>query len=1040
MTRIPNANSPVEIRKAFQQVKSQGNIIREGALGEILIGVTVGVNPAWGTDLTTLTSLTVDNISIDGAVISSDSGAISFSNENLTTTGTVAGVNITSGNNPGHTHTDVHHGATTGLGDDDHTQYHNNTRGDVRYYTQTLLDGGQLDGQYFQESEFLNFSAGAGDSSKPIKLDVNGHIDASMINDADVDHGGLGGLDDDDHSLYSLVAGTRAFTGTVSGIDPTASSHLATKEYVDQSVQFVIDYFLNDTASDIGSYYKMQGEQTGEAESYITTGILTTGENQEIVAFVTEPGIPGVTVFKAGVYASHFHAEVLSGNKPVKIHYKIYKRLGVSPYTETLLGTSEETGFVTSSSSFSAHATMIEDVTVLIADRFVCKFFANIDATGNNVVIRFYMEGDNASRVTIPITTEVLSSIFLRQDGTEELIGNMSVASGITIDGRDISADGALLDAIAGGKVAVDTNATPDFLGNAFNDGTLRTSTGISFADGGDFITLTTNDGEIAHGSLSGYVANEHIDHSGVSISSGTGLTGGGAITSTQTLALDINGLSATGIAAGDFIPFWDITATATNKKITFANFEGTLNHNSLSGYVAAEHIDWTGSSDDFDTSGYMRTGAWTIEEVSNDTNRLGIQSQNAATYAIVDFYAKDGDGTDNVGLAIWGKGTPTDWSPWAWLSIKWNENAGEFSINTDGSSTSEQLNIYVGGYSGQVYLDNDGNTGIRNTNPTRTLDITGTLAVSSNCTFSGTGHDSFTDMVANEHIDHTDITLTAGSGIAGGGTIADNRTFDLDINSLAAASIASGDFVPFWDITATATNKKITFTNFEAALTHDNLIAGTIADHDTTATGANLTSLTDNSMVDALHRHSELSASDGTPDQALQVDAAGLVGIRMVPATTLDVRGRMRVSASSITAPASGRGFEFIYTTSSDDGRILVYDRDASAYKVFKIDGTIICLNAHSVQMGDTAYVGVRTLTPDCPFEVETITTEGRQAITIDQNDIDEAFIDFQGESAANADNSITTWTTGASIEGFVWVEINGVKKRMAYYDEPTS
>lgn len=32
------------------------------------------------------------------------------------------------------------HGALTGLGDDDHTQYHNDTRGDIRYYTKTLSD------------------------------------------------------------------------------------------------------------------------------------------------------------------------------------------------------------------------------------------------------------------------------------------------------------------------------------------------------------------------------------------------------------------------------------------------------------------------------------------------------------------------------------------------------------------------------------------------------------------------------------------------------------------------------------------------------------------------------------------------------------------------------------------------------------------------------------------------------------------------------------------------------------------------------------
>ena len=45
------------------------------------------------------------------------------------------------------------HGALTGLGDDDHTQYLNNTRGDARYYTKTQLDSGQLDSRYYTETE-----------------------------------------------------------------------------------------------------------------------------------------------------------------------------------------------------------------------------------------------------------------------------------------------------------------------------------------------------------------------------------------------------------------------------------------------------------------------------------------------------------------------------------------------------------------------------------------------------------------------------------------------------------------------------------------------------------------------------------------------------------------------------------------------------------------------------------------------------------------------------------------------------------------------
>ena len=65
----------------------------------------------------------------------------------------------------------------------------------------------------YETADFINVSAGAGDAGKPIVLDAAGQIDASMINDADIDHGGLSGLADDDHTQYILVDGTRAFTG-----------------------------------------------------------------------------------------------------------------------------------------------------------------------------------------------------------------------------------------------------------------------------------------------------------------------------------------------------------------------------------------------------------------------------------------------------------------------------------------------------------------------------------------------------------------------------------------------------------------------------------------------------------------------------------------------------------------------------------------------------------------------------------------------------------------------------------------------------------
>ncbi len=51
--------------------------------------------------------------------------------------------------------------------------------------------------------------------------------------DSEIDHGSLGGLGDDDHPQYSLVDGTRDFTGAVGGITPVVDADLATKGYVD---------------------------------------------------------------------------------------------------------------------------------------------------------------------------------------------------------------------------------------------------------------------------------------------------------------------------------------------------------------------------------------------------------------------------------------------------------------------------------------------------------------------------------------------------------------------------------------------------------------------------------------------------------------------------------------------------------------------------------------------------------------------------------------------------------------------------------------
>lgn len=75
--------------------------------------------------------------------------------------------------------------------------------------------------------------------------------------------------------------------------------------------------------------------------------------------------------------------------------------------------------------------------------------------------------------------------------------------------------------------------------------------------------------------------------------------------------------------------------------------------------------------------------------------------------------------------------------------------------------------------------------------------------------------HDALTNFVANKHIDHSTLTLTAGEGLSGGGTIDGNVTFNLDVNGLTADATPDGaaDYIVTYDASATG-HKKVLLDN----------------------------------------------------------------------------------------------------------------------------------------------------------------------------------------------------------------------------------
>lgn len=226
-----------------------------------------------------------------------------------------------------------------------------------------------------------------------------------------------------------IADGTRPFTGVVAGIGPTASNHLVTKEYVDSAISFIHTFQFNDTASDIvGNYSVMEEEATGEGESSFTFAGLGTGDDQPLENFATLVGVPGVAVFSNGTYEAHIHAEVTAGNKPVRIHFELYTS-NAAGGGQVLRATSEESALVTSKGEVTLHANLASDVTINDTDRIIIKWLANVGATGSNVTVVLYAEGTTNAHLDIPTTTEILSSIFVRQDGDVPLSANWDAGS-----------------------------------------------------------------------------------------------------------------------------------------------------------------------------------------------------------------------------------------------------------------------------------------------------------------------------------------------------------------------------------------------------------------------------------------------------------------------------------------------------------------------------------------------------------------------------------------------------------------------------------
>jgi hypothetical protein len=188
---------------------------------------------------------------------------------------------------------------------------------------------------------------------------------------------------------------------------------------------------------------------------------------------------------------------------------------------------------------------------------------------------------------TLPAKPTYGAAVFLDTTG---FVHNLSAAD------SDAQKAFQTLDALVAGAgdtykmmvTAADT--TPGYLASKLVVGAGTNSAGILELStltpaGNEQRKIQIDEAKIAHNNLSGYAADNHIAHSGVSIGTAadSGLSGGGTIASSRALSVDIHGTTLKDAPIGaDEVLIYDSVAAAL-KRTTFSTFGTYLG---LSGYA----------------------------------------------------------------------------------------------------------------------------------------------------------------------------------------------------------------------------------------------------------------------------------------------------------------------------------------------------------------------------------------------------------------------------------------------------------------------
>ena len=444
-----------------------------------------------------------------------------------------------------------------------------------------------------------------------------------------------------------------------------------------------------------------------------TLGSLTFTDGGNIAA---EPGLQG------NLFVASGQSIIIDGGGSI----------GGSGFTGNLTGTASNADALSSAVTLNLSGNATGSTSFINAGDSVTL---PVNLVNSGVTAGTYGTSNDAAQITVDaqgrITTA--SDVAINHDALLNFVADEHIAhSSVTLTagagltgGGDITSS-RTFDIVGGTGITV--NANDIQTDDSYIKGLLSASNGVDYnSSTGAFQAVES---EIQHDSLDGFVANEHINHSGVTLTAGTGLTGGGDITTSRTF----------NVVGGD-----GITANANDIQVDSTVVRTSGNQSIAGTKTFTGTVDLSGAT----VPGFTVTGELSVTGNVNSLNYVDLQVQNSEIILNSNVVtAQDAVIKNERGST----GNDT--------YLKWDEGTSRWQFSNDGSTDNNML----------LFSDFSASNGVDYNSSTGAFQ-----AVESEIQ-----HDSLDGFVANEHIDHTSVSITAGTGLTGGGTIASTRTLNV--------------------------------------------------------------------------------------------------------------------------------------------------------------------------------------------------------------------------------------------------------------------